>query len=130
MISGSRPDSVGGGEVAGIVSDLHMLVFILQNTTNIWIYCGKIIDQSNYLNSGRFFLQFRETWRSRAISGRLGRSDTEETKLWSTFLIQVVECLEHNHDKYKNCNFGIFDKMDVLQHNLAGAQSYYVQSTS
>ena len=40
------------------------------------------------------------------------------------------ECLEHNHDKSKNCNFGIFDKMDVLQHNLAGAQSCYVQSTS
>ena len=44
-------------------------------------------------------------------------------------LVQTVS-LEHNHDKSKNCNFGIFDKMDVLQHNLAGAQSYYVQSTS
>ena len=40
------------------------------------------------------------------------------------------ECLEHNHDKSINCNFGIFEKMDVLQHNLAGAQSCYVQSTS
>ena len=36
------------------------------------------------------------------------------------------ECLKHNHDMSKNCNFGIFDKMDVLQHNVAGAQSYYV----
>ena len=42
----------------------------------------------------------------------------------------IYTCLEHNHDKFKNCNFGIFDKIDVLQHNLAGAQSYYVQSTS
>ena len=37
---------------------------------------------------------------------------------------------EHNQDKSKKSNFGIFDKMDVLQHNLAGAQSCYVQSTS
>ena len=42
----------------------------------------------------------------------------------------AIECIEHNHDKSKNGNFGIFDKMDVLQNNLAGAQSYYVQSTS
>ena len=40
-----------------------------------------------------------------------------------------MECLEHNHDKSKNCNFVIFDQMDVVQYNLAGAQSYYVQST-
>ena len=41
-----------------------------------------------------------------------------------------IECLEHNHDKSKTCNFGIVDEMDVLKHNLAGAQSYYVQPTS
>ena len=46
------------------------------------------------------------------------------------FDTEHIECLEHNHDKSKNSNFGIFDKMDVLQHNLAGAQSCYVQSTS
>ena len=53
----------------------------MQNTTNIWISCGKIIDQSNYLNSGRFFFYnsgrpgdhapFLET---PGNSGRLGRS--------------------------------------------------------
>ena len=46
------------------------------------------------------------------------------------FVRARLECLEHNHDKSTNCNFGIFEKMDVLQHNLAGAQSCYVQSTS
>ena len=46
-----------------------------------------------------------------------------------TYCVRNIECLEHNHDKSNNCNFGIFDQMDVLQHNLAGAQSCYVQST-
>ena len=72
-----KPTRFDGGEargvVAGIFSDLHkgnkmftpvgpiqwcyswVETLILQNTTNICISCGKIIDQSNYLNSGRFF---------------------------------------------------------------------------
>ena len=57
---------------------------------------------------------------------RVGLIDISETNAY-------IECLEHNHDHSKNSNFGNFDKMDVqgvLQHNLAGAQSSYVQCTS
>ena len=41
-----------------------------------------------------------------------------------------VECLEHNHDKSKKCNFGFFCKVHALQHNLAGAQPHYVHYIS
>ena len=58
------------------------------------------------------------------IDSHYRQSDTEQA------VKAHIECLEHNHDRSKNCNFGIFDKMDVVQQNLAGAQSCYVQSTS
>ena len=39
-------------------------------------------------------------------------------------------CLEHNHDKSKECNFGVFCKVHALQLNRAGAQPHYVHYIS